>query len=56
MQWIRQSGRDVGEVLRDYRNYIHSAKELSHNVDLNVHDTNMFWAVFRSLVKQILSK
>ena len=30
--WIRQSAKDVGQVLRDYRNYLHPEKELSHGV------------------------
>lgn len=55
MGWIRQSGRDVGVVLRDYRNYIHPHKELSQGVVLQKEDTAMFWAVFTSLAGQIIS-
>lgn len=52
--WIRQSARDVSVVLRDYRNYIHPAKELSHGVRVNSDDSAMFWLVFQSLADQIL--
>ncbi len=52
--WIRQSARDVSIVLRDYRNYIHPAKELSHGVRVNSDDSAMFWVVFQSLAEQIL--
>jgi len=52
--WIRQSARDLSVVLRDYRNYIHPAKELSHGVRVNSDDSAMFWVVFQSLAEQIL--
>jgi hypothetical protein len=34
--WITVSAKDVGAVLRDYRNYIHPQKQLSHNVHLKL--------------------
>lgn len=52
--WLRQSARDVGVVLRDYRNYIHPAKELSHGVVIEEADTAMFWVLFQSLAKQVI--
>ena len=55
MGWIRESAKGVGTVLRDYRNYIHPAKELSHGVSVDKADTEMFWAVFQSLVGQIVA-
>jgi len=51
--WIRQSAKDVSVVLRDYRNYIHPAKELSHGVRIERDDSEMFWLVFKSLAEQI---
>lgn len=53
--WIRQSGKDVGVVLRDYRNYIHPHKELSHGVVLEAEDTTMFWMIFASLADQVIN-
>lgn len=53
--WIRQSARDVGEVLRDYRNYVHPAKEFAHNMVLDARDTDMFWAICVKLSSQVLS-
>jgi hypothetical protein len=32
--WITSSAKDLGEVVRDYRNYIHPHKELTHGVQL----------------------
>ena len=54
MGWIRESARNVGNVLRDYRNYIHPEKELAHKDDINADDARMFWTIFVSLTDQIL--
>lgn len=52
--WITKSAKDVGEVLRDYRNYIHPEKELKHGVELGRKDADMFWAVFQTIVEQVI--
>jgi hypothetical protein len=54
LKWIRQSAWDVGVVLRDYRNYIHPSKELSHGVTIDGNDTKMFKTIFMSLAEQII--
>jgi len=54
LKWIRQSARDVGHVLRDYRNYVHPAKELSHGGTISAEDASMFWVLFQSLTQQVL--
>ena len=53
--WIRQSAKDVGQVLRDYRNYIHPEKELSHGISVDGQDTAMFVNVFSSIANQIIA-
>jgi len=53
--WIRQSAKDVGQVLRDYRNYVHPEKERSHGVSVNADDTAMFLAVLSSLCGQVIA-
>jgi hypothetical protein len=53
--WIRRSAKDVGAVLRDYRNYIHPQKELSHGISIAPEDVEMFWSIFRALTTQIVS-
>jgi hypothetical protein len=53
--WISRSGKDVAAVLRDYRNYIHPEKERAHGVNLNDHDSEMFWEVTKSLARQLLA-
>lgn len=52
--WVRRAARDVGAVLRDYRNYVHPAKEFAHSVSLDASDTQMLWAVCRELARQVL--
>lgn len=52
--WIRQSAKDVGQVLRDYRNYVHPEKERSQGLSVDSKDASMFLVVFASLAEQII--
>ena len=52
--WISESAKDVSIVLRDYRNYIHPQKELSHGVTLKPEDATVLWEVAKSISKQLL--
>lgn len=52
--WITQSVRDVSQILRDYRNYIHPQKELSQQLALTRQDGFMFWAVFKGIAAHLL--
>ena len=52
--WITPSAKDVGEVIRDYRNYIHPHKEYSHNVTLSDADSRMFWEITKLMARQLL--
>lgn len=54
LNWISQSTKDVGEVLRDYRNYIHPYKELSHGIKLTKPDSELFWNITKSIISQLL--
>lgn len=54
LSWIRQAAKDVGEVLRDYRNYVHPEKEHSHAVTINDKDTSMFLTIFCSIADQVI--
>lgn len=55
MRWITRSARDVGEVIRDYRNYVHPYKEYIHNVALTDEDAEMFWEITKQMARQLLS-
>ena len=54
LQWISQSAKDVGVVLRDYRNFIHPQKELSHGIVLKSDDASILWEVAKSISRQLL--
>jgi hypothetical protein len=53
--WIGQSAKDVGVVLRDYRNYIHPAKEYSHGTTVTQADSLVMWMVFVSITDQLIT-
>jgi hypothetical protein len=52
--WITTTAKDIGEVLRDYRNYIHPQKEFSHGISLGRGDADMLWNIAKSMTIQIL--
>ncbi len=52
--WISVAARDVSVVLRDYRNYVHPYKELSHGVILSADDASLLWEINKSLSRQVL--
>ena len=52
--WITVSAKDVGAVLRDYRNYIHPQKQLSHGVHLKLDDARLFWEISKSISRQVI--
>lgn len=54
LRWISPSAKDLGEVVRDYRNYIHPHKELTHGVHLSDHDARLFWEVAKGIARQLL--
>jgi hypothetical protein len=53
--WISQTEKDLGEVLRDYRNYIHPFKEKSHRVVMLPKDAEILWEVTKSISRQIIN-
>jgi len=54
LNWITIAAKDVGVVLRDYRNYIHPQKELSHGVSLTTPDAVILWEVAKSVSRALL--
>lgn len=53
--WITKSVKDVGNVLRDFRNYIHPHKEHTDGVQIGAEDVRMFWEVCKTISRQILA-
>lgn len=54
LKWITTTAKDIGEVLRDYRNYIHPQKELSHGISLVQGDAQMLWEIAKGVILRIL--
>ena len=54
VKWISQTGKDIGEVVRDYRNYIHPQKEYSHGIVLSSDDAKILWEVAKAVMIQVL--
>jgi len=54
LSWISVSAKDVGVVLRDYRNYIHPHKQLSHKLKLSPDDASLLWEVSKSIARQVI--
>ncbi len=54
LKWITRSAKDVGNVLRDFRNYIHPYKEHTDGVLIRSDDAKMFWEVCKAISRQVL--
>jgi hypothetical protein len=52
--WITKSAKDIGNVLREFRNYIHPHKEHTDGIQISVDDAGMFWEVAKSISRQVL--
>ncbi len=54
LKWITTTVKDVGVILRDYRNYIHPQKELSHGIVLNPSDARLLCQIGKTVVRQVI--
>jgi hypothetical protein len=54
LQWITKTVKDVGDILRDYRNYIHPQKEFSHGVSLSKDDADLLCQIGKSIARQVI--
>ena len=54
LNWITESAKNVADVLKEYRNYVHPEKERRHGVVLAFNDSSMFWFVTKALTRQLL--
>lgn len=52
--WISATYKDVGAILRDYRNYIHPYKEYQHKKRITPEDSKMLWEIGKTIMLQIL--
>lgn len=54
LKWITESAKDVADKLKEYRNFVHPAKELRYGVTLGGNDSSIFWQVTKALTRQLL--
>jgi hypothetical protein len=54
LNWITESAKEVADKLKEYRNFVHPAKELRYGVKLAFNDSSMFWQVTKALARQLL--
>ncbi len=54
LDWISDTYKDVGAILRDYRNYIHPYKEYQHKKRITPDDSKVLWEISKTIVRQIL--
>ncbi len=54
LKWITESAKDVADQLKEYRTFVHPAKELRYGVTLSHNDSSMFWQVTKALARQLL--
>jgi hypothetical protein len=55
LEWISDAARQVADILKEFRNYVHPAKELRHGVNLAYNDSQMLWSITKVLVRQLLA-
>jgi hypothetical protein len=52
--WLSDTYKDVGAILRDYRNYIHPYKEYQHKKTISPADAKMLWEIGKNIMHQLL--
>lgn len=55
LKWMTQTVKDISEVLRDYRNYIHPHKQYSEKVSLAPDDAKLLWEISKNITRQLLT-
>lgn len=53
--WITQSAKSVGDVIRDYRNYVHPQKQLTSSLRLSKQDADILWEIVKAIARQIIT-
>lgn len=53
LKWITQTVKDLTEVLRDYRNYIHPHKQHAEKMSLTPNDAKLLWEIGKNITRQV---
>lgn len=54
LKWITETHKDIGVILRDYRNYIHPYKEYQHKKRIEPSDATILWEIGKTMLRQLL--
>ena len=54
MDWISRGAKDVGAILRDYRNLIHPQKELTQKFHISSQDAQLFSKITFAIIEELL--
>jgi hypothetical protein len=54
LKWITQTAKDLGVVLRDYRNFIHPHKQKTYGVVLDQRDARLLWEICKNIAGQLI--
>jgi hypothetical protein len=54
LEWITDSARGASDTLKEYRNFIHPAKELRYKITLELNDSDLLWQITKALSRQLL--
>jgi hypothetical protein len=54
LKWITQTIHGIGDVVRDYRNFIHPHKQHSEGMFVDPEDAKILWEISKSIARQSL--
>lgn len=54
LKWITQTIHGIGDVVRDYRNFVHPHKQHSEGMFVDPEDAKILWEIAKSIARQSL--
>jgi hypothetical protein len=54
LKWITQTIHGIGDVVRDYRNFVHPHKQHSEGMFVDPEDAKILWEITKSIARQAL--
>jgi hypothetical protein len=54
LKWITQTIHGIGDVVRDYRNFVHPHKQHSEGMFVDPEDAKILWEISKSIARQAL--
>jgi hypothetical protein len=55
LKWITQAVKDISDVIRDYRNYVHPKKQHAEKMFLTPNDAKILWEISKNIARQVLT-